>query len=91
MIRQFFKFIMVVLILFVVLIILTPTTPSATSDFSTDAGSMHSQTPVEKLEAQCQNLPTYADSNTKDLCSLVNRYGAKRAMEMVMEHGKNTY
>jgi hypothetical protein len=52
---------------------------------------MNAQSPVEKLEAQCRNLPTYADSNTKDLCSLVNRYGAKRAMEMVMEHGKNTY
>jgi hypothetical protein len=52
---------------------------------------MNAQSPAEKLEAQCRNLPTYADSDTKDLCSLVNRYGAKRAMEMVMEYGKNTY
>ena len=91
MIRKFFKFIMysflALFAVLAVLIILTPTSPSATSDL----GTMHSQTPAEKLETQCRNLPTYADSDTKDLCSLVNRYGAKRAMEMVMEYGKNRY
>lgn len=95
MIRKFFKFVMysflALFAVLVVLIILTPRSPSVTSDLSTATGNVHSQTPVEKLETQCRNLPTYADSDTKDLCSLVNRYGAKRAMEMVMEYGKNTY
>lgn len=92
---KFFKFvwnsIFILFVLFVILVILTPTPPPVMPDTPTAGGNMNAQSPAEKLEAQCRNLPTYADSDTKDLCSLVNRYGAKRAMEMVMEYGKNTY
>lgn len=94
MIRKFFKFvlnsILILFVLFVILVILTLSSNVGTSNFqSGGGGNLYSQTPEEKLETMCRNLPPSASSDEKDLCGLVNRYGAKRATEMIIEYGKN--
>ena len=94
MIRKFFKFvlngILILFVLFVILVILTPTSNVENPNFQSGGGRLYSQTPAEKLETMCHNLPPSASSDEKDLCGLVNRYGAKRATEMIIEYGKNT-
>lgn len=93
MIRKFFKFVMsvcfIVVVLFALLVFLAPSSKVENPNFQSGSGNLYSQTPAEKLETMCRNLPLSASPEAKDLCALVNQYGAKRATEMIIEYGKN--
>lgn len=38
----------------------------------------------QQLEKSCKGIPIYKDAIEKELCYLVNTYGAEKAMQMII-------